>query len=122
MPDVDAVIKALECAIDEDHFGFKNCHSCHYRKDIDHLQYVCDGDKCMADAIELLKKLKPKPKESRAMLPCVCGSKRRSRWYGHGMVFIACARDGCKVSAPGGKTEIEAIRNWNKMIREMEGC
>ena len=52
----DGVIKALECAIDKDHFGFKHCHNCEYRKDVDHLQHVCDGDRCIADAIDLLKK------------------------------------------------------------------
>lgn len=52
----DGVIKALECAIDKNHFGFKHCHNCEYRKDVDHLQYVCDGDRCIADAIDLLKK------------------------------------------------------------------
>lgn len=51
------VISGLECAIDKDHFGFKKCHSCKYRKDIDHFQYVCDGDRCIAEAIELLEEL-----------------------------------------------------------------
>jgi len=55
MPDLEKVIKGLECAIDPEHNGFKNCHSCAYRKDIDHLQYVCDGDRCIADALALLK-------------------------------------------------------------------
>lgn len=50
----EQVISGLECAIDENHGDFKNCHSCAYRKDIDHFQYVCDGDRCCADAIELL--------------------------------------------------------------------
>lgn len=49
------ILKGLECAIDENHFGFTNCHSCPWRKDVDHLQYVCDGDKCTAEAIALIK-------------------------------------------------------------------
>ena len=59
MIDREKVIKALECAIDENHYGFKRCHDCDYRKDIDHFQYVCDGDKCIADAIALLKAQEP---------------------------------------------------------------
>ena len=55
MANIKDVIKGLECAIDPDHGGFKGCHSCEYRKDVDHLQWVCDGDRCIADALELLK-------------------------------------------------------------------
>ena len=60
MPDREIVIKGLECAIDPDHGGFKGCHSCEYRKDVDHLQWVCDGDRCIADALKLLKAQEPR--------------------------------------------------------------
>ena len=59
MADLEKVINGLECAIDPDHYGFKNCHSCVYRKDIDHFQYVCDGDRCIMDALALLKAQEP---------------------------------------------------------------
>ena len=52
---IKEVIAGLECAIDEDHFGFKNCLHCKYRKDVDHCQWVCDGDKCISEAIDILK-------------------------------------------------------------------
>lgn len=56
----DEVVKGLECAIDPEHGRFKNCNSCACRKDVDHLQYVCDGDKCIADTIALLKAYEPR--------------------------------------------------------------
>ena len=57
--DRDKVIKGLECVIDKTNFDFKYCHSCEYRKDIDHFQYVCDADRCIVDAIALLKAQDP---------------------------------------------------------------
>lgn len=56
----EKVIKGLECVIDKTNFDFKYCHSCEYRKDIDHFQYVCDADRCIADAIALLKAQEPR--------------------------------------------------------------
>ena len=56
----------------------------------------------------------PKKKESRALLPCTCGCKLRERWYGGGGVELVCKKCGKNVE---GKNEIDAIRNWNAMIR-----
>lgn len=55
---IDEVIKGLQCLFDPNNFNFKRCHTCRYRKDIDHLQYVCDDDKCIADVIALMEELK----------------------------------------------------------------
>lgn len=55
----EEVIRGLECAVDPEHNGFKNCHSCRYRKDVDHLQYICNGDKCIMDALTLLREQEP---------------------------------------------------------------
>ena len=71
------------------------------------------------EAIRLLRKLKEQKRyESRAMLPCVCGSKRRGHRYGRGEEQLVC--DRCGLAAPAGKTGIQAIRNWNAMIETMQ--
>lgn len=52
------------------------------------------------------------------LLPCVCGCKRRSHWYGHikGTDVITLRCKGCDRSA-SGRNEEEVRRNWNKLIR-----
>lgn len=71
----------------------------------------------IADAIELLKEYKSKkrkPYESHRKLPCLCGWKRVETWYGSdGSVGIKCP--DCELSVKG-KSEIEAIRAWNKLV------
>ena len=53
----------------------------------------------------------PKPKrESRAMLPCTCGCRRREHWFGADYEALVCKQCGRKVS---GKNAMDAIRNWN---------
>ena len=36
----------------------------------------------IAEAISLLEEKAPKKRESKAMLPCKCGCKRREHWFG----------------------------------------
>ena len=50
------------------------------------------------------------------LLPCVCGHNRREYWYtGDGGVRLVCKGCGREVK---GKTEREAIRNWNEAVRK----
>ena len=67
------------------------------------------------DALSLLEESKPKPRESKAMLPCKCGGTRREHWYGVDYEALVCKRCGFKVA---GKNEMDAIRNWNKAVSE----
>ena len=57
-----------------------------------------------------------KPHESRRKLPCTCGCKRISIWYGSD--YCMCVCDKCMRDGMREKTEIGAIRAWNDMIRE----
>lgn len=56
------------------------------------------------------------------LLPCTCGSRRRTMWIttiGGTRGFqriLAC--DKCGMEAPPGNTIQEAKENWNKMIEE----
>ena len=68
------------------------------------------------DILDVLKAQEPKPRESRKMLPCTCGGKRRQHWFSEAGYQMRCVR--CGLAAPRGKTELEAIRAWNKMIEE----
>lgn len=60
----------------------------------------------------------PKPRESRAKLPCPeCGRKHLSIWTTtDGKIAIAC--DECKIASAWSKTEIGAIRDWNEVVRK----
>lgn len=51
------------------------------------------------------------------LLPCICGSNRRSWWHHAGTrsITLECNRCGIKVT---GKDEAEARHNWNLMIKE----
>lgn len=68
----------MECGIDENHFGYKECLRCEYREDVDHLQYVCNGDRCIADAIALLKAQEPVKSEFGGLPSGTIGC---TRWY-----------------------------------------
>ena len=52
------------------------------------------------------------------MLPCVCGCNRREHWttYVKGRKYsvLKCKKCG---STASGRTEREARRNWNAMVR-----
>ena len=63
-------------------------------------------------------------KKREKLLPCICGSKRREHWdtYVKGVHYrvLRCEKCDREVS---GRTEAEAIHNWNEMIRsEQDGC
>lgn len=50
------------------------------------------------------------------LLPCTCGCNRRTHWGNiNGEVSLHCER--C-FKAARGKSEAEARRNWNEMIRK----
>lgn len=55
-----------------------------------------------------------KKQESLEKLPCVCGCKKREWWYSLEGDFFKCMKCG-RTSRPG-KTEKEAIKNWNLMM------
>lgn len=59
-----------------------------------------------------------KPRESRRKLPCTCGNKHISMWYGFHTNQCIC--DDCGKQGPKTFTEIDAIRGWNKLIEEGE--
>ena len=71
------------------------------------------------EAILLLEAQEPKKRESKAMLPCKCGCKRREHWYGgddpNKREQLKCERCGFTAY---GKNATDVIRNWNKAVRE----
>ena len=75
-----------------------------------------DADTALETA-EYLKKLY-KPYESRKKLPCTCGRKRIELWNStdteKSYIFVCPV---CEKRA-SGRTEIAAVRAWNKMIEE----
>lgn len=55
-------------------------------------------------------------RESRAMLPCICGSKRREHWFSGSDQFpeeLRCAKCGFSVK---GRNATDVIRAWNRAI------
>lgn len=74
--------------------------------------------------LKFLKEEAPKPKESRKKLPCTCGCKTITTWWysGKGNLHYSCQCGNCGKEAEGARYEIQAIRNWNNMIkREVNG-
>lgn len=58
-----------------------------------------------------------KPYESRRKLPCPKCGKKPDMWYGtEGKQAIICK--DCSIGSIWSKTEIGAIRDWNKVVRE----
>ena len=80
-----------------------------------------------ASKIEILRFLetnKPKPKESKKKQPCICGSRDIKVWWHMTEHKFLCQCEKCERQAPGARTEIQAIRNWNEMMekeREKDG-
>lgn len=85
-----------------------------------------DGDKwrvvrtdIIEDAISLLEAQELKKRESKAMLPCKCGCKRREHWFGgddpEKFEMLKCSHCGFTAY---GKNATDVIRNWNKAVRE----
>lgn len=69
---------------------------------------------------EAIRKLKPR--KYTKLVPCVCGSKRRTMWChpAKGMLkSYECIK--CGRSSPPGKTEEEARKNWNNYISKLKG-
>ena len=70
------------------------------------------------NALELLKAQEPKKRESKAMLPCKCGCKRREHWFGgddpEKFEMLKCSHCGFTAY---GKNATDVIRNWNKAVR-----
>lgn len=70
------------------------------------------------EIIRFLKANKPKPKESTKKLPCTCGcgdirfwwNMKKSTW------LLRCAH--CDKASEDSKFQIQAIRNWNEMIKK----
>lgn len=51
------------------------------------------------------------------LMPCKCGRKRLEIWYrtdGSGCRFVKCP--SCGLTAPDGRNEREARKNWNKRV------
>lgn len=71
-------------------------------------------DELKAEAKKMgYKLIKDSPYER--FLPCTCGCNRRSLYVlpdGYGYVCQKCGRKA------KGRTEIEAKKNWNRMVRE----
>lgn len=65
-----------------------------------------------------LEKNKPKAKESRKRLPCVCGRKDVPIWFNVKRHNFFCRCDNCDKEAIGDRFKIGAIRNWNEMIKK----
>lgn len=62
----------------------------------------------------------PKPRESRAMLPCKCGCNRREHWFAPGNELceeLRCKKCGFTIA---GKNQIDAIRRWNEAVKPKE--
>ena len=63
-------------------------------------------------------------KKREKLLPCICGCKSRGRWttFVHGVEYKVLRCNKCEREA-SGRSEVEAIHNWNEMIRsEQDGC
>lgn len=52
------------------------------------------------------------------LLPCVCGCKRRERWYGgDGSLSLVCKQCGRTIV---GKSENKVIRLWNAEMQRLD--
>ena len=81
------------------------------------IEKVGSGDYTKEELLIFLGKHAPK-NESRKRLPCTCGCKTTyMRWHmTNECWFIECGR--CNAKAPSAKTSMQAIRNWNEMVRK----
>ena len=108
MPDREKVLQGLEWCIRKME-GQLVCDECPYDED-----FNCLGcSVVLRQAIALLKKPK---RESRAMLPCKCGCKRREHWIAPGAEMpeiLKCYQCGFTVR---GKNQTDVIRQWNKAV------
>lgn len=105
MTDREAVINALNTAIDTAFAA--NCGLAKLPVDV------------AVRAVDMLKAQEPKKRESRAMLPCKCGCKRREHWFwctpdNELCEELRCEKCGFTVT---GKNQIDAIRRWNEAVK-----
>lgn len=112
MTDPEKVIKGLKCCVSDEHF------ECPYRdRDNNNGMLKC-WNELMQDALGLLEEIKPKKRESLAMLPCKCGGKRREHWFSPDREKpegLKCSKCGFEV---WGKNARDAIREWNKAVKQ----
>ena len=82
-----------------------------------HTIEYAEGWKACIEWLKTLPDARPK-RESKALLPCKCGCKRREHWYGGTKEYdegLKCMKCGFTV---WGKSEMDAIRKWNEAVRE----
>lgn len=112
--EIDRMIEGLNrCFVEE--IDDSNCNGCPY-----------DGRRFCYKAlrneiVRALNEARPKKRESRARLPCVCGCKRTSIVYRVGVnegQYLRC--DNCGICSPMSETYIGAVRAWNAMINQMK--
>lgn len=109
MTKLNKVIKAFEKHISNED---DCCNDCPYDPDNEHscLEIAIE------DALELLKE-KNKLRESRKMLPCKCGCKRREHWFGASYdnpEGLKCMKCGFEV---WGKNATDVIQKWNEAVK-----
>ena len=111
MADGEKVIRGLECC--SSMIPYCSTNTCPYYD----VQVNCRAT-LERDALELLKSQEPKKRESKAMLPCKCGCKRREHWFGgddpEKFEMLKCSHCGFTAY---GKNATDVIRNWNKAVR-----
>ena len=106
MVDREKVIRGLWCC------KTYNCTECPYLKVNGCIPRLYDH------AIAMIREQEPvKPKrESRAMLPCKCGCKRREHWFAPDAEMpeeLRCCQ--CRFTVRG-KNQTDVIRQWNKAV------
>ena len=80
---------------------------------------MCRGLDVAMEIVRQMPEVKPK-RESRALLPCKCGGKRREHWYSggnniHGTEGLRCMKCGFEV---WGKNATDVIRKWNEAVKQ----
>ena len=70
------------------------------------------------EILQFLKNHKPKPKESKKRLPCTCGCGDIRFWWNmkKNTWLLRCVH--CDKASEDSKLQIQAIRNWNEMIKK----
>ena len=128
MADREKVIKAIKCRKNATKRFANPCErtgGCAYAACIrvpdgePYYPFYCDVERLCDDTIALLME-KPK-RESRAMLPCKCGCKRREHWLSASSEKpegLKCMKCGFEV---WGTNQTDVIRQWNKAVQEVRG-
>lgn len=83
-----------------------------------HGMNACSDEEFKAEAERRGYRLQKKP-EMVKFLPCVCGCKRRIRWYRYvDPTGYSYECENCGLKSEHGKTQKLAKANWNAMIEE----